>query len=55
MVGDEPRPLAKTWGTLIGFALRLMWRPLWTVFCPWLPSYCTPVTSGKADVIAKVT
>ena len=54
VVSDEPNPVAKTWPQLLSLALAMLWRPVWTSFCPWLPRYIAGVSISDNRSIAEV-
>ena len=54
VVGDDPNPLVQRIDQLLVFAMRMLWKPIWTFFCPWVPAYVMVVSSTEASWLEKV-
>jgi NADPH:quinone reductase-like Zn-dependent oxidoreductase len=54
IAGDVPWPDLRTWYKAVGFIAGMMWRPMWTTFCPWTPSYSLIISSAKSPTVAKI-
>eukprot|EP00195_Chlamydomonas_chlamydogama_P007431 CAMPEP_0202903868 /NCGR_PEP_ID=MMETSP1392-20130828/26789_1 /ASSEMBLY_ACC=CAM_ASM_000868 /TAXON_ID=225041 /ORGANISM="Chlamydomonas chlamydogama, Strain SAG 11-48b" /LENGTH=347 /DNA_ID=CAMNT_0049591221 /DNA_START=198 /DNA_END=1241 /DNA_ORIENTATION=+ len=54
VVGDDPKPLAQRWYQLLGFAMRMLWKPMWTTFCPWVPAYLLVMSSIQSKVLSQI-
>jgi NADPH:quinone reductase-like Zn-dependent oxidoreductase len=52
--GNEPVPMARTWAELIGFAIRMLWTPIWSSFCPWRPKYTMVMNQATSENIQQV-
>jgi NADPH:quinone reductase-like Zn-dependent oxidoreductase len=54
VVGDDPEPLVQRIDQLLAFAMRMLWKPFWTLFCPWVPAHVVVVSGTEASWLEKV-